>query len=162
MKYGLKIPRVYSGFVEVKAMKALIINGKPRKNRTTIKMLDRAMEGVVEAGAETELIHLYDYNVKGCVSCFACKLKDAKTNGVYAIKNELRPIFEKAHEADVIVMGSPIYFSYPTGVLRAFMERLMFPINSYNPKSDEDGKMHGSLSDKFVPTAMIYTMGCPE
>ena len=124
-------------------------------------MLDSAMKGASEAGAETELIHLYDYDFKGCMSCFACKLKNAKTNGVCAIRDDLRPILEKAHDADVIVMGSPVYFSYPTGVLRSFMERLFFPLNSYNPKIDENGEMQSSLLGKYVPTAMIYTMGVP-
>ena len=142
-------------------MKALFINGSPRKNWTTAQMLNRAMQGAADAGAEVEMIHLYDYSFKGCVSCFACKLKNSRCNGVCAIRDDLRPILEQAHEADVLVMGSPVYFSYPTGVLRAFMERLMFPINSYNPKSDENGKMKSSLLGKFVPTAMIYTMGVP-
>ena len=142
-------------------MKALFINGSPRKNWTTFKMLDSAMKGAAEAGAETEIIHLYDYNVVGCKSCFACKLKNAKTNGICAIRDDLRPLLEKAHAADVIVLGSPVYFSYPTGMLRSFMERLMFPINSYNPKIDENGNVQSSLLGKFVPTAMIYTMGVP-
>ena len=142
-------------------MKALFINGGPRKNWTTIKMMKQTMKGVEDAGTETELIHLYDYSFKGCMSCFACKLKNNKTGGVCAIKDELRPVLEKAHDANILVMGSPVYFSYPTGVLRAFMERLMFPINSYNPKINENGKMQSSLLGKFVPTAMIYTMGVP-
>ncbi|MBQ7503410.1 flavodoxin family protein [bacterium] len=143
-------------------MKALFFNGGPRKNWTTVKMLDSALKGAAEAGAETELIHLYDYSFKGCVSCLACKLKNSKTNGICAVGDALRPILEKAYEADVIVIGSPVYFSYPTGVVRAFMERLMYPILSYNPKTDADGKMHFALRDKLVPTAMIYTMGCTE
>ena len=56
-------------------MKALFVNGSPRKNWTTHKMLESAMEGAREAGAETELVHLYDAAFKGCVSCFACKVK---------------------------------------------------------------------------------------
>ena len=144
-------------------MKALFFNGSPRKNWTTVKMLDSAMKGAADAGAETELIHLYDYDFKGCKSCFACKLKNSKTNGVCAIRDDLRPILEKAHEADVIVIGSPIYFSYPTGEVRSFMERLMFPILSYNAKVDEEtGETKSSLLGKFVPTAMIYTMGVPS
>ena len=143
-------------------MKALFFNGSPRKNWTTVKMLESVMKGATDEGCETELIHLYDYDFKGCVSCFACKLKNSKTNGVCAIKDSLRPILEKAHEVDIIVLGSPVYFSYPTGVMRSFMERLFFPINSYNPKIDENGKMHGGLLEKFVPTAMIYTMGAPK
>ena len=141
-------------------MKALFINGSPRKNWTTAKMLDSAKKGASEAGAETEVIHLYDYDFKGCKSCFACKLKNAKTNGVCAIRDELRPVLEKAHDADVLVIGSPVYFSYPTGVTRSFLERLMFPILSYNPKVDEKtGEAKSSLLGRTVPTAMIYTMG---
>ena len=144
-------------------MKALFINGGPRKNWTTMKMLEQAIKGAEYAGAETELIHLYDYDFHGCKSCFACKLKNAKTNGVCAIRDDLRPTLEKAHEADVIVMGSPIYFSYPTGDLRSFMERLFFPILSYNAKVDEaTGERKSSLLGKLVPTAMIYTMGVPD
>ena len=40
-------------------MKALFINGSPRKNGNTAKLLKRAMEGTAEAGAETELINLF-------------------------------------------------------------------------------------------------------
>lgn len=144
-------------------MKALFINGSPRKNWTTFKMLDSAMQGAAEAGADVEIVHLYDINFVGCKSCFACKLKNAKTNGVCAVRDDLRPILEKAYSADVIVIGSPIYFSHPTGLTHAFMERLMFPILSYNPKVDEEtGEYKSSLLGRTVPTAMIYTMGVPK
>ena len=58
-------------------MKALFINGGLRKNWTTVKMMEQAMRGAAEAGAETELIHLFDYEFTGCRSCFDCKLKNA-------------------------------------------------------------------------------------
>ena len=55
-------------------MKALFINGSPRKNKNTALMLERAIQGAREAGAEVELVNLYDrsLNYKGCMSCFAC------------------------------------------------------------------------------------------
>lgn len=48
--------------------KALFINGSPRKNGNTAQLLKRAMEGAQEAGAEVELVNLYDrsLNYKGC------------------------------------------------------------------------------------------------
>lgn len=144
-------------------MKAVFINGGPRKKWSTYNMLEKAMDGAEDAGAEVEFINLYDYDFKGCKSCFACKLKNAKTNGLCSIKDELTPILEKALNADVIVMGSPIYFYFTTGVLRSFMERLMFPVLSYNPKvNDETGEVNISLLNKTVPTAMIYTTGAPK
>lgn len=144
-------------------MKAIFINRGPRKKWSTYQMLEKAMEGADDAGCEVEFINLYDYEFKGCKSCFACKLKNAKTNGLCAIKDDLRPVLEKALNADVIVMGSPIYFYFTTGVLRSFMERLMFPVLSYNPQVDEEtGEFKSSLLNKTVPTAMIYTTGAPE
>lgn len=143
-------------------MKALFINGSPRKNWTTAQMLERAMQGAVDAGAEVELVHLYEYPFKGCVSCFACKVKNSKTNGLCAYKDALTPILKKAHEADLIVIGSPIYFSHPTGPTRSFMERLLFPAMTYNVTfDDETGKMKNAILGRTIPTGMIYTMGCP-
>ena len=40
-------------------MKALFINGSPRKNGNTAKLLQRAMEGAEAAGAEVEWVNLY-------------------------------------------------------------------------------------------------------
>ncbi|MCO5381118.1 MAG: flavodoxin family protein [Methanosarcina barkeri] len=56
-------------------MKVIAINGSPRKKWNTATLLEKALEGAVSEGAETEIIHLYDLNFKGCTSCFACKLK---------------------------------------------------------------------------------------
>ena len=66
-------------------------------------MLASAMNGATDAGADAELVHLYDYSYTGCKSCFACKLKNAKTNGLCVIKDALMPVLEKALESDVIV-----------------------------------------------------------
>ncbi len=52
-------------------MKALFINGSPRKKFNTAQMLESAMKGAADAGAETEWINLFDYEFTGCRSCFA-------------------------------------------------------------------------------------------
>lgn len=139
-------------------VKAMFVNGSPRKQWNTAKMLESAMQGATEAGAECEMVHLYDINFHGCKSCFACKIKNSKTNGVCAIKDDLRPVLERARQCDVLVLGSPVYYSYPTGDLRSFMERLAFPVGTY---MYENGK-HITLRDKVIPTAIIFTMNCPE
>lgn len=50
-------------------MKAIFVNGGPRKQWSTYKMLEQAMKGAADAGAEVEMINLYDIPFKGCVSC---------------------------------------------------------------------------------------------
>ena len=132
-------------------MKVLAINGSPRKNKNTAILLNKALEGAASQGAETELIHLYDLNYKGCISCFSCKLKNGKSYGKCALKDNLTPILEKAANANAIILGSPIYFASVTGAMRSFLERFMFQYLVY----DTD---YSSLFGKKISTGFIYTM----
>ena len=84
-------------------MRAIFINGSPRKNKNTAQMLEAAMKGAQEAGADVEMIHLYGLNYKGCMSCFLCKRKGNTANGLCGFKDELQPVLEKVINADVLV-----------------------------------------------------------
>ena len=115
-------------------MKVMAFNGSPRKKWNTATLLEKALEGASSQGAETNLIHLYDLNYKGCISCFACKTKGGKSYGRCAVKDDLAPVFKHIEEADAIILGSPIYLGTVSGEMRSFMERLMFPIHDlYGP-----------------------------
>lgn len=74
-----------------------------------------AERGAKDAGAETELIHLYDLDYTDCKSCFACKLRGNQTNGICALHDDLRPALEKIHEANTVIIGSPVYYGSLTG-----------------------------------------------
>ncbi len=76
-------------------MKVVAFNGSPRKSWNTATLLNQALEGAASQGAETELIHLYDYSYKGCISCFACKLIGGKSYGRCAVDDELKPILRR-------------------------------------------------------------------
>ena len=56
-------------------MKIIAINGSPRKGWNTDILLKKALEGAASAGAETEMVYLYDLKFRGCISCMACKLR---------------------------------------------------------------------------------------
>lgn len=140
-------------------MKVIGINGSPRKGWNTQTLVLKALEGAAEMGAETELIDLYAQPLKGCLECYACKRKGIVTDGLCAIRDNMRPILEKAKEADVLVIGSPNYFGYPTAMTMAFLERYLFPITSYQV---EDGRQVRILGDKVIPAGLIYTMNADE
>lgn len=103
-------------------MKVMAFNGSPRKTWNTARLLNKALEGAVPQGAETELIHLNDLHYSGCKSCFACKLKGGASYGKCAIKDELAPILAKIKDADAIILGSPNYIGSPTGATKAFLK----------------------------------------
>lgn len=136
-------------------MKILAFNGSPRKEWNTAMLLKKALEGAASQGAETELIHLYDLNYKGCISCFACKKKDGKIYGKCTFNDGLTPILRKIEEADGIILGSPVYFGTASAEMRAFMERLLYPYIMYEAIPAVHIK-------KRINTGFIYTMGATE
>ena len=140
--------------------KVIILNGSPRKNFNTAKLLKEAQKGAESAGAETEYFNLYDYNFLGCRSCFACQRKGSTTEGVCALKDDIRPILEKCINSDAIIIGSPVYFSYPTGVFIFFSERFLFANHTYMVDRENGGLKR--RMNKIIPTGIIYTMNCPE
>lgn len=136
-------------------MSVIAINGSPRKKWNTATLLEKALEGAASQGAETELVHLYDLDFKGCTSCFSCKLKGGTSYGKCAMKDELTPVLEKLATADAFILGSPIYFGTVTGEMRSFMERLLFQYLTYT-------RPPGSLFERKIQTAFIYTMNVSE
>lgn len=139
-------------------MKAVIINGSPRKNGNTVKLCNAFAEGICKSHPECEInfVHLYDYTYKGCVSCFSCKLRNSKNYGQCALQDDLSPILRQISNADCLVLASPIYLMDVTGFMKSFLERLCFPYGSY-----EYG--YRSLAPKGIQTVTIYTMNClPE
>src|SRR5664280_229541 len=136
-------------------MKVLAINGSPRKTWNTATLLNKALEGATSAGAETEIIHLYNLNFKGCTSCFACKLKGGKNYGRCSYQYELTPVLKSVPKVDALILGSPIYFGTVTGEMKSFLERLIYPYLVY----DAD---RSSLFPKKIQVGFIYTMGADE
>lgn len=136
-------------------MKVIAFNGSPREEWNTATLLGKALEGAKSRGAETELIHLYELNYKGCISCFACKLKGGPSYGKCAVKDDLAPVFAKVEEADALLFGSPVYLGSITGQMHSFLERLVFQYLTYTDPP-------ASLWQKKAKTGFIYTMGVTE
>ena len=134
--------------------KIILINGSPRKNWNTDILMKKALEGAVSAGAEAEMIYLYDLTFRGCVSCMACKLRKEPRPCRCIQKDDLTAVLDKVHEADAVVLGSPIYFSEATGEMRSFFERFLFQYLNY-----DDYSKPLSPAKK---TALIFTMNAPE
>ncbi len=136
--------------------KVYAINGSPRRNKNTASMLDSFLKGVeTNEGFTTERIDLFDYNIRGCTSCFGCKKRDPATYGKCVLKDDVGNILDKVLDADGIVFGSPVYFGNVTGQMLCFLERLLYPLMSY----EENFKI---LSTSRIPTAFIYTMSATE
>jgi multimeric flavodoxin WrbA len=136
-------------------MKAIAVNGSPRKSWNTAALLGQALAGAEAEGASAELVHLYDLSYRGCMSCFACKMIGGKSYGRCAAKDELTPVLARVAEADVLILGSPVYFHTESGEMRSFMERLLFPYVTYTPG-------YGSIFPGKLRTGLVYSMNVSE
>jgi multimeric flavodoxin WrbA len=82
-------------------------------------MLDEALRGAEEAGAETEkLIASRFRKLTPCVNCGHC----LKT-GRCIVGDEMQDIYPKLDRADGIVVASPIYFMGVTAFLKILIDR---------------------------------------
>ena len=136
-------------------MRVIAFNGSPRKSWNTAILLNKALEGAASQGAETELVHLYDLNYKGCISCFACKTIGGKSYGKCPIPDDLAGIFAKVEKADAVILGSPIYLGRVTGEMAAFMDRFLFQYSVYSDPPQ-------SLFPRKINSGFIYTMNATE
>lgn len=104
-------------------MKALLINGSPHKNGTTKRALEEVKKPLLREGFDCKIYDIEGETV-GCKACGFCKKagKCIIDDGV----NQVLPLFEAA---DVLIIGSPVYYASPNGSLIAFLDRLFHSAN---------------------------------
>ena len=138
-------------------MNIVIVNGSPRKDGCTAKLLCAAAEGAKSvAGEDTniERIDIYSKNYSGCKSCFGCKLSSTQGKGC-VLKDEMTENLKIAETADVLIFGTPVYFFSESCGFRAFIERFLYPYKSFLPAVK-------TLFPKQIQAGMIYTMNVTE
>lgn len=102
-------------------MKVLMINGSPHAKGNTYTALHEMEKIFAENGVETEILHIGNQAVRGCIACYSCA-KNGKC--VFDdIVNETAPKFESC---DGLVIGSPVYYASANATLIAFLDRLFY------------------------------------
>ncbi len=102
-------------------MKVLLINGSPKAKGNTAFALEQMAEVFADQGIETEIIHVGNQAIRGCIACGSC-YRTGKCVFDDAV-NEIAPKFEAA---DGIVVGSPVYYASANATLIALLDRLFY------------------------------------
>lgn len=93
-------------------MKVLLINGSPNKEGCTYTALHEVETALRADGIDTELIYLGKKPLAGCIACGSCM----RTG--YCFRDDIvKNIQARLDEFDGIVIGSPVYYSGPSGQL---------------------------------------------
>ena len=102
-------------------MHAIAISGSPRKDGNTDTLLRRCLEQLAKQGIGGDFVTLRDKTIKGCRACATCsRLKDKTCN---TKDDDFHPVFEAMQRADIIVVGSPVYFGSAAPELMALLDR---------------------------------------
>ena len=102
-------------------MKALAINGSPRKGGNTEILLRKVLEPLAAAGHKTDFMQVGGTRIRGCTACGAC---GRLLNKRCVIEDDIFNLaFAKMLEADAIVIGSPVYFADVTAETKALIDR---------------------------------------
>lgn len=100
--------------------RVLIFLGSPRKEGNSTILAKQVAEGAEAAGATIENFYLHDMEIQPCDACEACRDK-SETDCI--LDDDLKGLFPKLRQADVIVIASPIYWFTVSAQTKLFMDR---------------------------------------
>lgn len=104
-------------------MKVVAINGSPKAEGNTYHALKVVLEQLEEQGISTEIIHVGNKNIHGCLACGGCaKNKNEKC----VINDEVNDIIQTMKAADGIIISSPVYYASIAGTMKSFLDRAFY------------------------------------
>ncbi len=100
-------------------MKILGVSGSPAKRESYSLLANTLKE--IEEKADTELIHIADYDLELCQGCNYC-LKEEECK----LDDDLEKLADKLLAADGFIFSAPSYYGTVPGGLKNFMDRTRY------------------------------------
>ena len=120
-------------------MKILFVNGSPNKKGNTAQLAAALLEG-----KEYETLNLVDYRIN--------------VYGQELPGDQLDEVLAKIKGADVLVIGSPLYWHNICGSVRTLLDRFYGPVESGSLKGKLFFLFQGAAPEKWMLEAGDYTM----
>ena len=138
-------------------MKVVLINGSPHRKGNTFIALSEVAGALEKEGVATEIVSIGTKAIQGCIACNKCQ-----ETGVCVFNDEpYRTIREKLQQADGVIIGSPVYFAGPNGMLCALLDRLFYSCRSallYKPAASVAICRRGGASATFDRLNKYFTI----
>ena len=137
-------------------MNVLMLNGSPHKEGNTYIALREAEKIFKAENIDTEILHIGNKNIRGCIACYSCK-----ETGKCVFKDIVNETAVKLAQCDGLIIGSPVYFASANATLIAFLDRLF-----YSTSFDKSMKVgasvvvarRGGLSSTFDELNKYFTI----
>lgn len=134
-------------------MKLCALMGSPRKQGNTAALLGPFLDECVGLKIETEVIALYDRELRPCLGCMVCQ---DRLDGPGCVQRDgFEDVFGAMERCDILLLATPIYAWYCTAPMKALMDRAIYAgVKNYGQE-----KGPALLAGKRV--ASIATCGYP-
>ena len=113
-------------------MNILVLNGSPRQNGNTAKMVTAFCEGAESSRHTVKTVNVCKLNVKGCLACEYCH---SRGKGKCIQKDDMQDIYSLLKDTNMLVLASPIYYHGISGQLKCVIDRFYSALYPAAPKS---------------------------
>ena len=143
-------------------MKVLGFLGSPRLGGICARLLDCALAGAANNGAEVKRYDLIKLDIRHCMGCCMCMFDDpSRKIGSCPLPDDMAHILQEYIAADGYIMASPVYDGSVTALMKKFLERKI--ALTYRPK-----EAYAKIGEARAPAefkkraAMIVTGNCSD
>lgn len=114
-------------------MKVLLVNGSSRENGCTYTALSQAARRLEENGIDTEIYHIGEKAINGCIGCGACA-RSGQGRCVFGDSDGVNLLIEKISAADGVIFGSPVHYAGVAGNFHSLLDRVFYAKRSFAGK----------------------------
>lgn len=127
-------------------MNILIVNGSPRPNGSTKKMVEAFRDGALSAGHHVDVVDVCTKKIGGCMACEYCHTEG---NGQCIQKDDMQEVYALISTMDMLLIASPIYYHGLSGQVKCAIDRFY-------------AAMYPNKPPHLKKVAMILSSGAPE
>ena len=135
-------------------MNILVLNGSPRPQGDTAKMVSVFREAAEKAGHSVKAFSVCRMNIRGCLACEFCH---GKGQGACAQKDDMQEIYACLRETDMLVLASPIYYHNISGQLKCVIDRFYAALYPKAPERLKKAAMFLASGDADMDTGARFS-----
>jgi NAD(P)H-dependent FMN reductase len=113
-------------------LKIVNVLGSPRKNGTSARIARAFTETAATWGATIIDYQLNTMQYRGCQGCEGCHSRADRC----VLRDDVTPLLDDLHTADIVVFSSPIYFGETCGQFKSFYDRMWSLIRTDGGEGD--------------------------
>lgn len=135
-------------------MKITILNGSPRPQGNTAKMISAFRAEAEKGGHTVAEFDVCRMNIKGCLACEFCH---GKGEGRCVQQDDMHKIYAELADTEMLVLASPIYYHGISGQLKCAIDRFYSALYPKAPESLKYVSMFLASGDKDQYTGARFS-----